>query len=102
MTRRVRFHGDFRLDLRSHLVRLRRERGAPYVGRLRRGLAEAVRLVERFPAAGAIEGRRGSAVLRRLLLRQLPYVVWYVVDEEIGDEVWFVRLFHARQDRPLR
>jgi plasmid stabilization system protein ParE len=101
VSRRVRYHEDFRADLRSHVRWVRRERGSDYLARFRRGLEEAVRLVGESPEAGTIEDRRGSAVLRRLLLRDLPYVVWYIV-EDGHDEVWLVRLFHARQDRPVR
>lgn len=39
--------------------------------------------------------------MRRLILRKIPYVIWFLRDA--GDakaDIWFIRLFHTRQDRP--
>jgi hypothetical protein len=39
--------------------------------------------------------------VRRLILRKVPYVVWFLSDTaHPAADVWMLRLFHARQDRP--
>jgi hypothetical protein len=37
--------------------------------------------------------------LRKLVLRRVPFVIWYAAE---ADEVWLLRLFHARQKAVIR
>lgn len=99
MTRRVRIHAAFRGDLRAQLTWLVANGDPVYIESLQEGLAEVEALLARHPAVGALEARAASSELRRLLLRRAPYVVWYAWDPERG-EIWLLRLFHRRQQRP--
>ncbi|WP_437306204.1 type II toxin-antitoxin system RelE/ParE family toxin [Sorangium sp. So ce388] len=104
MSRRVRFRREFARDLRDHVRWLSENRGIEWVDRLRTGLDEAIELLARFPAIGPAEAKDDGdlAVVRRLLLRKLPYVIWYLADASDPDaDLWLLRLFHARQQRPL-
>ncbi|KYF57239.1 hypothetical protein BE08_04550 [Sorangium cellulosum] len=105
MSRRVRFRPEFARDLRDQVRWLDENRGIAWVERLRTGLDEAIELLARFPAIGPAEAKDDAdrAVVRRLLLRKLPYVVWYLSDASAdpGADLWLLRLFHARQHRPL-
>ncbi|WP_437854780.1 type II toxin-antitoxin system RelE/ParE family toxin [Sorangium sp. So ce363] len=102
--RRVRFRREFARDLRDQVRWLDENRGIEQVERLRTGLDEAIELLARFPGIGPAEAKddEDRAVVRRLLLRKLPYVIWYLVDASGRDgDLWLLRLFHARQQRPL-
>ncbi|WP_438017005.1 type II toxin-antitoxin system RelE/ParE family toxin [Sorangium sp. So ce315] len=104
MNRRVRFRREFARDLRDQVRWLDENRGIEWVERLRTGLDEAIELLARFPTIGPAETKDDAdrAVVRRLLLRKLPYVVWYLSDaSDPGADIWLLRLFHARQQRPL-
>ena len=93
MSVRVRVHADFMADLRAQLRR-------SDIEHLRGAIDEAIDLLSRFPNTGSIERQEKSAVLRRLILRRLPYVVWFVRETRRPDaDVWLLRLFHARQSR---
>jgi plasmid stabilization system protein ParE len=94
----LRFHGRFQKDLRGQLSWLAAQGEVARIDALRLGLEEAWSLLRTTPHAGAIEGGAQSAQLRRLILRKVPYVIWYVVDESSHD-VWVLRIFHARQRR---
>ncbi len=98
MKHRVRLRESFGADVRAQILWLRRHRGQSQVTALRDGLCEARGLFERFPEAGTPLDRREQLVLRKLVLRRVPFVVLYVVD---GKDVWLLRLFHHRQDRPI-
>lgn len=101
--RRVRFRREFARDLRDQVRWLEENRGIEWVERLRTGLDEAIELLARFPAIGRAEAKNDGdgAVVRKVLLRKLAYVVWYLVDaSDPGADLWLLRLFHARQDRP--
>ncbi|MCC7541491.1 MAG: type II toxin-antitoxin system RelE/ParE family toxin [Deltaproteobacteria bacterium] len=101
MKRRVRFHARFRRDLRAQLAWLARNGETALIEALRAGLDEAARLLARHARAGAVEEAREGSELRRLILRRVPYVVWYVIaSSDAGADVWVLRLFHARQRRP--
>ena len=101
MIRRVRFEAAFRRDLRAQLSYLLDNADDPsWIERLRSGIDEAVELVAGFPDVGSTEAVDGTRVLRRLILRRLPYVIWFARDaEDPSADIWFLRLFHARQDR---
>lgn len=86
------FTEQFRRDVAAQVDRLRDEGLESWVDRLRAELDDAFVLLEDFPQAG-VSARRP---LRKLVLRRLPFVVWYAFDE---DEVTLLRLFHFRQRR---
>lgn len=68
---------------------------------LRTGIDEAIDLVSRFPNVGTIEAEDEQSVLRRLILRKVPYVIWFSRQkDDPAADIWFLRLFHARQERP--
>src|SRR4051812_15738378 len=97
----IHLHADFGTDLRSHLVFLAHRHEVAYINRLRDGIDEAIELLSHLPHVGAPELSREGPV-RKLVLRRLPFLIWYAYDdEETGGEVWLLRLFHVRQDRPL-
>jgi hypothetical protein len=99
--RRVRIHADFRSDLRGHIEWLSEHRDHSWIERLRVGVDEAIALIERFPDVGTLERQDGTMAMRRLILRKIPYVIWFIRDtSDAKADVWFLRLFHARQDRP--
>ena len=102
MSRRIRFHADFKADLNAQLRWLATNRDDEWIQRLRIGLEEATKLLIRFPTVGTIECQEGNVALRRLILRNVPYVIWFLSDcENPNADVWVLRLFHARQDRPV-
>jgi plasmid stabilization system protein ParE len=99
--RRIRFHAGFRVDLRSHLSWLREHRDPAWIERLRTEIDEATSLLTSFPDMGALEGEDGAVILRKLLFSKLPYLIWYARDtRDPRGDIWILRLFHARQDRP--
>ena len=92
----VRTRASFLADVRVRVAWLTRHRDVSHVTQLRTGLQEVRSLLARFPTAGPSLERRERLVLRSVLLRRLPFVVFYVVE---GKDVWLLRLFHHRQDR---
>lgn len=95
---RVVVRSSFAADVTAQVAWLRAHDRADWVPRLRTGVAEVRALLARFPAAGTSIEERDGIVLRKLVLRQLPFAA-YVVGP---DEVTLLRLFHTRQDRPRR
>jgi plasmid stabilization system protein ParE len=103
LPRRLRFHADFQRDLDGQLSWLAKHRGLELVGRLREGLDEALDLLHANPGVGSRQDARGSRVMRKLILRRLPFLIWYLLDDDDPDgDVWVLRLFHVRQNRPRR
>ena len=99
--RRTRLERSFILDLQAQVSWLRQHRDAEYVERLRDGIFNARRLLAAKPGVGSPQLADGSITIRKLLLRDLPFVIWYFHDELAPRaDVWLFRLFHARQDRP--
>jgi plasmid stabilization system protein ParE len=94
--RRVEPRASFVRDVKRQIAWLESEDRPEWIAGLRTGLSEVRTLLSRFPTAGAPEGKRGEVELRMLVLRKLPFVVWYV-DED--GAIWLVRLFHTRQRR---
>lgn len=73
-----------------------------WLERLLSSIAEARQRVESFPEAYPVERRTARYVVRRLTLGALPYLILYVHSpRQPIRRVWFVRLFHHRQERPL-
>jgi plasmid stabilization system protein ParE len=102
MSRAVRRPRDFEADFLRLLESILSAGDESWISILLDGVKQASRMLGRFPAAGVLLAQRGSVVLRKLILRRGPYVAWYVYDTEDPDgDVWLVRLFHARQRRPL-
>ena len=98
---RVRIRADFRADLREQLRWLGENRDRAAIESLRTAIDEAIDLLSRFPNTGSIEREEGPVVLRRLILRRLPYVLWFARNTITpGADVWLLRLFHVRQTRP--
>ncbi len=101
MSRIVRRHPDFEADFLRLLDGLVARGAEGWVRTLAEGVAECSRLLGRFPAAGTCLERRGNVALRKLILPRGPYVAWYACDEsEPAGDLWLVRIFHARQQRP--
>ncbi len=102
MARRVRLHADFESDLVAQIEWLAAHRDVTWIDRLQSGIDEAIELLEVTPAAGRAIDRDGDTVMRKLILRQIPFVIWHSYEEGArrGD-LWPLRLFHARQDHPL-
>jgi plasmid stabilization system protein ParE len=98
---RLRIAASFRRDLRAQAKWLRRLDQDDWIAALGTALDEAMTLLSEQPRIGAVEARAGRSTLRRLVLRRVPYVVWYGVSPSGGAlDVWLLRLFHARQRRP--
>ena len=94
---RVRIRDSFRVDVRAQIAWLRRHRDASWVAGLRDGLREVRTLLMHYPAAGSVLDDRDGLLLRKLILRRLPFVVIYAHEDK--DVLWLLRLFHHRQDR---
>lgn len=101
MAHRIRYHADFRRDLRIHLAWLKENADPSWIEQIQSDIREARKLIAKFPDIGTIEARRGSFLLRRYILATAPCVLWFVRDTAAARaDVWFIRLFHARQKRP--
>lgn len=69
--------------------------------KLREGIDEVAELLRRYPTAGRETARSDRGVLRSIRLRRYPYVVWYGhAARGPVRELWLIRLFGARQERP--
>ena len=94
--RKVRFHRNFSRDVNAQAAWLKRNHRPEWVAPLRQAITEASALLAAIPYAGV---RSESAPLFKLVLRKLPFVVWYSARE--GErELVMLRLFHTKQDRP--
>ncbi|TMA20280.1 MAG: hypothetical protein E6J85_10230 [Deltaproteobacteria bacterium] len=98
MNAEVVFTDDFRSDLRAQTRRLIAEEKRDWAERLIEEIELAARLLGAAPRAGAVERQRGRRSIRRLVLRNLPFVIWYAWMAR-SRKVVVLRLFHARQQR---
>jgi plasmid stabilization system protein ParE len=103
---RVRLHADVLASLEEQLEWIVEHRDDGGAARLREDLDEALDALSVFPLLGeaASDDERAAAgdeSLRRIPLRRTPFVLWYGFDER-RNEVWALRLFHARQSRGRR
>ena len=99
--RLVRVHPDFEADFVAQLDWLVRHREREWIVKLRDGLERVIGLVARFPGAGTLVDERAGIALRKVFWPSGPYVAWYIYDQASSEgDIWFVRLFHARQTRP--
>lgn len=92
----VSFHPTFRAALLAQEAWLQDHARTTWVEGLREGIADAAGLLTTLPRAGVLDG---AGPLRTLLLRRLPFTLWYALDEP-AREVVVLRLFHVRQYRP--
>ena len=97
--RRVRIHADFLGDLEAQLSWLASGGDTGRIERLEGGVEEVLELLSQFPGVGTLEAGDGTTNLRRLIMRTLPYVVWFRTGG--SPDVWLLRLFHVRQERPV-
>lgn len=99
--RRVRQHGDFIADYREQLSWLVEHAEPSWIEDLIQATDRLMTTLATFPSSGKRIQQRSGAVLRSVGLPQLPYVVWYVYapGDRTGD-IWLVRLFHGRRERP--
>ncbi|MGQ0504407.1 MAG: type II toxin-antitoxin system RelE/ParE family toxin [Myxococcaceae bacterium] len=88
---RVALAKHFVQDVKAQVAFLREQGRNTHTGNLRIELNDVRALLATTPHAG-----REIGPLRQILLRTLPFVVWYRVDR---GRVLLVRLFHARQPR---
>lgn len=99
--RAVRRHPDFEVDFAAQLRWLEERKERAWIQRLADELEGVTELLSSFPGAGRLVAEDGPVALRQVVLRQLPYLVWYAYDRAAPRaEVWLLRLFHARQDQP--
>jgi len=98
MKAEVIFTKEVRNDLNSQTRRLVAEDKEDWAERLIDEIEMAATLLRHTPLAGAIETRRGKREIRRLVLRGLPFLVWYSFQARSKKVVVF-RLFHVRQRR---
>ena len=98
MNAEVAFTEDFRGDLRAQTRRLLADERPEWAERLIDEIELAARLLGHSPEAGPVEQRRGGREIRRILLRRLPFVVWYHW-HRAARKVVVLRLFHVRQRR---
>jgi hypothetical protein len=98
MNVRVVFTDDFRADLRSQTRRLLAEHRWDWAQRLLAEVELAAMLLGCSPEASPIETTRSGRSIRRLLLRKVPFVVWYHW-QKAARKVVLLRLFHVRQRR---
>ncbi len=102
MTRKVRRHADFEEDFLCLLESIVERGEASWIAILLDGVKRASAMLAEVPGAGSLIEQRGTVEMRKLILPRGPYVAWYVYDTASRDgDVWLVRLFHARQRRPL-
>ncbi|MCC6809311.1 MAG: hypothetical protein IT381_17925 [Deltaproteobacteria bacterium] len=93
---RTRLHRAFVIDVKRQVLWLHANARRDVLDGLRRDIADARHLLAATPLVGRIEMHAGDGTIRKLLLRRLPFVLWYRVGR---DEVWLLRLFHFRQHR---
>jgi plasmid stabilization system protein ParE len=98
MNAKVVFTDDFRSDLLAQTRRLIAREEWDRAERLVEEIELAARLLASVPRAGAVEQIRGRRSIRRLVLRNLPFVVWYTWGAR-SRKVVVLRLFHVRQQR---
>lgn len=97
---RVEHLAAFRADLQRQIRYLRERADEDRVQALRTELADATRLLARFPDAGTELSRDHARVIRRLPLRRAPFYVLYAREAARPDAVLCLRLFHVRQRAP--
>jgi plasmid stabilization system protein ParE len=100
MNAEIVFTDDFRADLRAQTRRLVADDRPDWGERLIEEVELVARLLASSPLAGSMELNRGGRSIRRLVLRRLPFVVWYHWAER-SRKVVVLRLFHVRQLRPI-
>jgi plasmid stabilization system protein ParE len=98
MKAEVVFTDDFRADLSEQTRRLIAQERRAWAETLVEEIEAVARLLGQSPGSGPVELRRQGRAVRRLVLRNLPFVAWYHWDAK-GRRVVVLRLFHVRQRR---
>ncbi len=99
---RVVLRPSFLEDYERHVAYWAVHADRAWLERLLASIGEARERVESFPEAYPVERRTTRYVVRRLALGELPYLILYVHSpRQPVRSVWFVRLFHHRQERPV-
>jgi plasmid stabilization system protein ParE len=93
------FAREFRSDLQAQTRRLVADERADWAIRLMDEIDSAARLLAATPQVGVVELRKKGREVRRLLLRTVPFVLWYSLLER---KVVVLRLFHVRQSGSRR
>ncbi len=93
---RVIVQETFAEDVRAQAAWLRKAHDERRLAGLAMGLREARQLLQAFPLSGAAADPRSVGGPRRLILRRLPFVIWYVAVPDTR-EVRLLRFFHVRQ-----
>ncbi len=96
---RVEYLATFQADVQRQIHYLRARTEDDRVPLLQRELADATRLLMRFPDAGSELSRDGVRLIRRMRLRRVPFYVVYAREASRPDVVLCLRLFHTRQRR---
>lgn len=96
---RAEYLAAFQADVQRQIDHLRAQAEAVRVPLLQTELADATRLLTRFPDAGSELSRDGVRVIRRMRLRRAPFYVVYAREASRPDVVLCLRLFHTRQRR---
>lgn len=97
MSAKVVFTGDFRSDLQAQTRWLLSGERPEWAVRLVTEVELAAERLRQSPEAGPAM-RRGTREIRHLLLRKLPFVLWYHWQKR-GRKVVVLRLFYVRQKR---
>jgi plasmid stabilization system protein ParE len=100
-TRRVRIHGDFEADFLAQVDWLVAEGEGSWIAGLESGVDHILELLAEFPGGGQAMDREGTNSIRKLVFPRGPFVAWYAFDPDDPEgDVWLLRLFHSRQQRP--
>lgn len=99
---RVGLRPSFIKDYERQLRYLATHADATWLERLWSAISAARERVEEFPEAYPVERQTTEFVVRRIGLGAIPYVILYMhLPGRPIRRIWFVHLFHHRQDRPV-
>jgi len=98
MKGRVVFTDDFRRDLEARTRRLLAEGRPDWADRLIEEIDAVATLLAVVPHAGPVEMQSDRRAIRRLVLRKLPFVIWYNWQGR-SRTIVVLRLFHVRHRR---
>jgi len=99
--RRVIARESFRADVAAQIAFLLAQEERERIANLAAEIEAAARILGTFPELGRQIGREGSTNIRALHLRRVPFVITYALAPERPPSVMLLRIFHARQRRPL-
>lgn len=99
--RRVTARESFRADVAAQIAFLLAKEEGERIANLAAEIEAAGRILGTFPELGREIGREGGTSVRALHLRRVPFVITYALAPERPPSVTLLRIFHARQRRPL-